>query len=264
MRLYKLIQSIDYVTYPAYKELARIREAIGNHISNTRDAVLASIIGVLFERTPLSAGIICHFKTSQFMNSLSNILGKDNLTLFISIVIAIGFFLMLKALGFICSRWGSNKDTKKKRDIIVTEFYSVAIPQLIEVKGLMEKMTEVASIEDPKKKLLLSQARYEVRELYDLIIRLRIVECNKQGKETEYSRIVQSRISAFAYTSFMIEMLQIIRLIYEGLCCYKKETEDDINDIKAIINGGTPFMVKGAKEKWLEVKNQICSKHTET
>ena len=41
-------------------------------------------------------------------------------------------------------------------------------------------------------------------------------------------------------------------------------TEDDINDIKAIINGGTPFMVKGAKEKWLEVKNQICSKHTET
>lgn len=259
MRLFKLIQSIDYVTYPAYRELARISDTIGNHFSNIRDAIIACIIGTLFEKAPISSTFIGILESKSFFPFLAAKLGSENLPLFTSIILAILVFLILKLIEFICARWGSNKSTKKKRDAIIHEFYSVAIPRMIKVKGLIEKMDEEESCKGQKKRLLLAQARYEVRELYGLILRLKIVEHSRNGKQTSASFIVQSRISKFAYTSFMLELLDIIQTIYNKISIYEKEAQEDIADIQAIINGRTPFMIDGVEEAWKNVYQDINS-----
>ena len=130
---------------------------------------------------------------------------------------------------------------------------------MIKVKGLIEKMDEEESCKGQKKRLLLAQARYEVRELYGLILRLKIFEHSRNGKQTSASFIVQSRISKFAYTSFMLELLDIIQTIYNKISIYEKEAQEDIADIQAIINGRTPFMIDGVEEAWKNVYQDINS-----
>lgn len=54
MKLFKLIKSIDYVSYPSYKELVKISDAVSNSVATFRDMLISTIVGILFDKTPLS------------------------------------------------------------------------------------------------------------------------------------------------------------------------------------------------------------------
>ena len=153
MKLFKLIKSIDYVSYPAYKELVKISDAVCNSVATFRDMLVSTIVGILFDKTPLSECILTCLSNKFPGGTIENIAKYENSPLILSIIIAVAFFGLFKLVYFIKTRWGSNKNTKKKRDILVHEFYNVAIPQLIEVKSIIEQIKDDTSGEKRKKAL---------------------------------------------------------------------------------------------------------------
>ena len=261
MKLFKLIKSMDYVTYPIYKELVQISDAIGNSITAFRDMLISTIIGVIFEVTPISNLVVDYLKEKypdpeSFINKF---VSYADITVFISILFALIVFFLINLVQFFISRWGSNKNTKRKRDVIVYEFYNVAIPQLIEVKSILEQMNDDDSGEDRKKLLLLLQAKHGVCDLYSLLFGMHIVERDKSGVQTTNSRILNSRISMFAYTTFLEELLEILFSIYSELTNnYTDSAKEDIDDICATINSSGVFnQVPQLDTRLREIQRQI-------
>lgn len=58
MKLFKLVKSIDYVTYPVYKELLKISKTVNDSLSNFKTILVSAAIGVLFDASPLSQYIV--------------------------------------------------------------------------------------------------------------------------------------------------------------------------------------------------------------
>ncbi len=259
MKLFKLIKSIDYVSYPAYKELVKISDAVSNSIANFRDMIVSTFVGVLFDKTPLSCYIITYVKNNVSNSVVKDIVQCQNADLILSIFIGITIFLLIKTVCFIISRFGSNKNTKKKRDILVHEFYNVAIPQLIEVKSIMEQIQEDNSCDNRKKTLLLLQAKHEICDLYRNILNMNIIEKNKTGVKTDDSFLLSCRISNCAYINFLDEMLDIMYMIYTELhtgCC--EAAKEDIEDIRSTINSSGIFnKVDEIQEKLQSIRKII-------
>jgi len=259
MKLFKLIKSIDYVSYPSYKELVKISNAVSNSIDTFRDLLLSTIIGVLFDKTPLSECLL-QCLAEKFPNSIAEqIAAYDNSSLILSIIIAVLAFCAIKLFYFIKARININKNTKKKRDVLVHEFYNIAIPQLIEVKSIIEQTTEDTSGDHRKKLLLLLQAKYEVCDLNRSLFEMNIIERDKTGLQTKDSHILSDRISKCAYINFLEEMLDIIEIIYKELSAISDDyLENDINDIRATINASGVFdKLKELKPKLTEIKAKI-------
>ena len=147
MKLFKLIKSIDYVTYPAYKELVRISNTVSDSVRAFRDILISAIAGVLFNLTPLSNLILSKIKGQSPSGIIEKIINYENTPIFISIIAAIIIYGGINLVKAIQIRCGSNKNTKPKRDILVYEFYNVAIPQLVEVKSILEQIDENQSID---------------------------------------------------------------------------------------------------------------------
>ena len=244
MKLFKLIKSIDYVTYPAYKELVKISDAVGNSVTAFRDMLISTIAGVIFDITPIS-GIIVSYIKEQFPNPdtlINQIASYENAPQLVSILGAVIIFGFINLIHFIVSRWGSNKNSKKKRDIIVYEFYNVAIPQLIEVKSILEQMKDDDSEEERKKLLLLLQAKHEICDLYQLVSQMRVLEKDKTGLQTLHSSDLSNPLSMYAYHTFLSEMLEILFEIFVELSEHHKDNaKSDIDDIKASINKADVF-----------------------
>ena len=259
MKLFKLIKSINYVSYPAYKELIKISDAVSNSTANFRDIIISIIAGVLFDNTPLSNYILTYAANNASNCVIKNIVEYENSSLILSILIAIIIFVLIKAIYFIMSRFGSNKNTKKKRDILVHEFYNVAIPQLIEVKSILEQIKERNVCKNRKKTLLLLQAKYEICDLYRNLLNIKFIEKSKKGRQTNDSDILSSRISKCAYKNFLEEMLDIMHQIYKELSndC-SDSAKDDIDDIRSIINSSGVFdKVTEIKNKLQEIRKEI-------
>lgn len=260
MKLFKLIKSMDYVTYPSYKELVKISDAVTNSMSNFRDIIISAIIGLLFETSPLSGYILAPFK-EKFPNLpvWNDVVAYKNLSLFLSILIAVLVFFIIKCASEIYIRIESNKSTKRKRDILVYEFYNVAIPQLIEVKSILEQMKEDDSEEERKKVLFLLQAKYEVCELYRFLCDMKVVERDKTGMQTNDSSTLYNRISKCAYITFLSEMLDIMFEIVNGLCnSCPKTAQQDISEIYSFLNSTGIFdNVAEIKEQLSEIKTKL-------
>lgn len=77
-------------------------------------------------------------------------------------IIALLFYAIVCAVHWVAVRYSSNKNTVEKQNNIVDEFYAIAIPQLIEVKSILEQVDEDNSNDDRKKLLLLLQAKHEI------------------------------------------------------------------------------------------------------
>lgn len=259
MKLFKLIKSIDYVAYPSYKELVKISDAVTNSIATFRDMLISAIIGILFDVTPLSGCIVLFIKENNSSSIVQEIVSYEGVTIFVSIFIALIIYGVINLVQFIYARWGSNKNTKKKRDIIVYEFYNVAIPQLIEVKSILEQVEEDKSDEERKKLLLILQAKYEICNLYGLLSEMCVIERDRTGAQTDNSNNIYDRISKSAYNTFLMEMLEIMFQIYTKL----KESQDtsiadDIADIRTNINKTGVFDKVGELEERLnEIKLEV-------
>lgn len=242
MKFFKIIKSIDYVTYPTYKELVKISDSVSNSIASFRDIIISSIVGVLFNITPLSICITSFIKKSYPSTVLARIASFENTPLVLAIAIAIILYLGIKFGHFLHDRCESNKNTKKKRDMIVHEFYNVAIPQLIEVKSILEQVKDDHSGEMIKKLLLLLQAKYEICVLYNVLSEMNIIERNKTGLQTDDSSILHNRISACTYSTFIREMITIMLELYTALFDdYKDLAKMDINDICAYAQSSGVF-----------------------
>lgn len=262
MKLFKLIKSIDYVSYPSYKELVKISDAVSNSITTFRDMLISTVAGVLFEKTPLSECILTCLANKFPGGTIENIAKYENSAILLSIIIAVTIFGLLKLAHFIKARWGSNKNTKKKRDILVHEFYNVSIPQLIEVKSIIEQMKDDESEEEQKIALLLLQAKYEICDLYRSIFNMNIIENEKNGLQTDDSYTLSSRIGKCAYINFLKEMLDIMCVIFTELSeNYSDMAKDDIEDIRSIINSSGVFSkVNELESKLQEIRKKITPK----
>lgn len=239
MKLFKLIKSIDYVTYPAYKELVRISNTVSDSVRAFRDILISAIAGVLFNLTPLSNLILSKIKGQSPSGIIEKIINYENTPIFISIIAAIIIYGGINLVKAIQIRWGSNKNTKPKRDILVYEFYNVAIPQLVEVKSILEQIDENQSIDERKKVLLLLQAKHEICNLYEMLSEMRIIEREKSGCPTIHSNILSDRISPSAYNTFLREMLANFSSIYKNLSVHCNGTlvrKEELDDIRACIN----------------------------
>lgn len=260
MKLFKLIKSIDYVAYPSYKELVKISDAVTNSITAFRDLLISTIIGVLFDATPLSRCIVSYVQENSSSGIAHKIFSYDGITIYVSILVALFIYGIINLVHFISARWGSNKNTKKKRDVIVYEFYNVAIPQLIEVKSILEQVEETELSEKQKKVLLLLQAKYEICNLYGLLSEMRVIERDRTGKQTDNSNDIYDRISKAAYNTFLMEMLDIMDRIYMKLkeSNDAREVDDDIEDIRCTINKTGVFdKVEGLNKRLEEIKSKV-------
>ena len=259
MKLFKLIKSIDYVNYPSYKVLVRISDTLSNSIYNLYEIVFSIIFGILIEKAPLSA-CIATFIANKYPNGiLETIVLNEYFSISFSIVTATIVFGVFKLIHFIKARWGSNKNTKKKRDSLVREFYNVAIPQLIEVKSILEQIEEYESCEERKEKLLLLQAKYEIAELYRHLRSMNIIENDKSGLQTSDSNILSNRISKCAYICFLEEMLDIMFDIYSKLSTGNDySAQEDAKEIRELINSSGVFTKEdNVKQKLEDVRNKM-------
>lgn len=259
MKLFKLIKSIHYVSYPSYKELVKISDALSNSIASFRDMLISAVVGVLFEKTPLSEKILMCLADGFPDSTIEDIAKYENSPITLSVIIAATIFGLLKLANFIKTRWGSNKNTKQKRDKLVYEFYNVAIPQLIEAKSILEQIRDDESGEERKKILLLLQAEHEICDLHRRLFNMKIIEKDKDGKQTGDSDTLSSRISKCAYINFLEEMLDVMYEIYKELSENCGNTaEDDIGSICATIKSSGVFsQVNEIEEKLQEIKDKI-------
>lgn len=252
MKLFKLIKSIDYVTYPTYKELVNISNSLNDSIQNIRDITISGIVAALFNATPVSKLFINFASQHCTSKTIAAVVNYENAALFLSIVLALGLFVLLKLCSFIRSRFISNKSTKKKRDIIVHEFYNVAIPQLIEVKSMLEQMQDDDSGENRKELLLLLQAKHEICDLYSFIADIRITEKDNTGVQTVDSTILSDRIGTNAYCTFLEEMLENMFLIYTELCNnYSDRATAEMKEL------GIYFLKTGVFDQRIELREKL-------
>lgn len=253
MKLFKLIKTIDYVTYPSYRELVKISTVVGNSFSTFKDILAAAIVGMLFETTPLSDHMMGQIRAKNPTGVFADIIHYEDAPVLLSIIISLLVYGVIRLGHLVYKRWGSNKNTKTKRDRIVYEFHSVAISQLIGVKSILEQVQENASMDERKKLLLLMQAKYEMSDLHSLLTNLKIIERDKMGVQTDDSSCLTDRISRCTYVAFIEEMLDILLEIYNELCSgYRHRAEEDILDIRTIINSSCVFDKVSELSSYLE------------
>ena len=242
MKIFKLIKSINYVSYPVYKEIVKISDAVSNSIGSFRDMLIATIVGIMFDKTPLSKALLNCIANKFPSDTAERITSNENYTILLSIFIAVTIFLLFKLVYIIKTRWGKNNNTKKKRDKLVYEFYNVAIPQLIEIKSIIEEIQENHFMEQRKKTFLLLIAKHEIVNLNRILYDMRIIENDKTGLQTNDSYTLLSRISKCAYINFVEEMLDILFIIFTELSQHCAESaKEDINEIRTIINSSGVF-----------------------
>lgn len=258
MKFYKLIKSIDYVNYPSYKELVKISDSVSNSVIAFRDMLISIAVGVLFEVAPLSTCILSCL-AEKFPNKVMKAITEyKNSSAILSIIIATIVFLIFRFVRFVILRWGSNKNTKQKRDLLVHEFYRVSIPQLIEIKSIIEQMREEPSGEDRKKTLLLLQAKHEMCDLYGNLFEMKIIEKDKTGMQTDDSHILSSRIGKSAYIAFLEEMLELLEIIYEELSkSGNSNVKKDMDDIRSLINISGGFKINEIECQLKKIKSKI-------
>lgn len=217
MKFYKLVKSIDFVTYPVLIELQKINEVLGDSISNFRKMIISAAVGMLFDLTPISSLIIENIFCNSKISWLSSFAKINNSDTFVAFIIALIFYFVLVLFNYFSKRWGSNKNTTKERTQIVLKFYTVVIPQLISIKSIIEQHDESFAHDKDKRYLLLLQAKYEICELINILSELNVIEIDKKGLLTKNSKDVLDQIGPNAYFTILIHVLNRAKDIYKRL-----------------------------------------------
>ena len=227
MRSFKLIKSMSLVSYPLYNELVKIRKSTTSFVN----VLISTVVGVLLDKSPLSGYILDYIAELGWLNINQKIalVGEEDAKTFLSIAIAFLLFLIAQIIYFIYNSWGSNKNTRSKREKLAYEFYNIVIPKLIEVKSLVEQAQEATSEEKNKKKLLLLQALYNMREFSVKMMRMRIIETKQSGVTTKNSKVLLDIIGRSAYSTVCNEMQELNELIESQInSTFDVNTESDV------------------------------------
>lgn len=140
MKLFKLIKSVDYVTYPTYREVAEINKKLGDSLDNFRDMLISAIIGIALDTMFISTWLLkflkCRFPKDTLLGSFARAEGAGTL---LALLIVAAVYLLIKLARYICYLKTTNKDTDEKRAALVHGLYNIIIPQLVETKSIWEQ-----------------------------------------------------------------------------------------------------------------------------
>ena len=243
MKLHKLVKSIDYATYPLLYELRKINDTLGNSLSTLRDMIIAAIIGLFLDITPISKLIVAVMQKSKWA-CLICFGNYENANKIIAVFLALLAYGVLCLYHFIKKRWGSNKNTINARKDITFEFFKVVLPNLILVKSLIKQACDSKCDED-KKILLLFQAKHEIGELIALLSKLDILEIDKKTKSpTRDSLDILGQIGQDAYFTVLIDIINRAKEIYDKLKeCESKQIHNTLVSLKSTFNSAHVFLV---------------------
>lgn len=247
MKFYKLVKSIDYVTYPSYVELQKINRSLGDSFSSIKSAFWSAFLALALDGTFISQWLvdqICSKSSNSLIVSFSQ---NPNASKILAVTIALLVFLVICSVRFVMSRWGSNKKTVEARNMIVSTFYRVIIPNLIALKSIVQQHDEaIRRIElrqnEPevwdkeKRYLLMLQANYEVCELISELNKLCVVEVSKTNIMTNESKNVLDHIGANVYFTVILDVLTIADDITSRIRnCEGKEIESSLKTIRTTV-----------------------------
>lgn len=185
MKLFKLTKTLDYINHPIHEELIKISHAVTDSMASLRDMLVSAFLSTLFSLVFINRGIICRIRgvLSPYILSIDT----ELLSLLLYSISAFGFYYVLKIVRHLINERKSNKDTFKKREALARKFYSLAVPQLIEARSIMELIEEKYAIcinlsDERIKKLLLHQAKHGICVLISCLKELNIVDQREQRK----------------------------------------------------------------------------------
>lgn len=244
MKLFKITKSVNYVTYPAYRELVKIRGSVTDAMKSLKDLLMSLIAGYIVNNSIIIKAPITCFRNSfpEMSKIIIDFLGSEFLSLLLYVIISATCFYIVKFVSFVASMKNNNKDTNQKREQIRYAFYNVAIPLLIEGKSIIEQYEEDKSDEKKKKLLLLLQAYNCMEELYTMLFSFKVIERDKTGEQTPNSCEVYENIGRCAYDTLVAEMLDNICKLYGYLIIESREkTIAERDSLKAMLNSHGVF-----------------------
>lgn len=202
MKLFKLVKSIDYVAYPANREVIKISESLNDDIGTLKELILSSVIGILFDKAMLSNLIVGWLGKSKWslLQIFANYSGANEI---IAILVALLVYCMIKNHHKNKKMKESNKNTVEKRDQLIDDFYHILIPSQIEAKSIIEQVQEVSGKDLNTILLLLFQAEHEIDNTMRLLREMRLIEVNGIGQLTEDSSVLIKRIGRSAYVELL-------------------------------------------------------------
>lgn len=245
MKLFKLIKSVDYVTYPTYKEVTEINKKLGDSLSNYRDVLITTAVGLFLNTTFVSNIIIDHLKKAYASVTLiGRFVRCEAASEVIALVAAIILYFLIKLIHWICYLLSTNKNTQEKRDAIVHEFFNVIIPQLVGIRSIIEKYNKASSVHSRKRILLLVQASHEISELFSDLSKMRIIEKDSKGNITKQSDELLQRIGNSTFATVLDIMVDTAQDIYKEvktLAVSESTLSDELSSLTFIFNSNTLF-----------------------
>lgn len=187
MKFYKLVKSIDYVTYPSLIELRKISTSIGDAISNFQNIILAALLSTILDLSTISKWLVTKIASLWPAQTIVRFSRLENAGKILSVLIGLFLYSIFFLIRWIRIRWGSNKNTIGEREQISYDFYKDELPHLIAVKSIIDQHDSKDSDGKEKNKetkyLLLLQAKYELSQLIYSLNKIKIIERDKKNNK---------------------------------------------------------------------------------
>lgn len=170
MRFYKASKSLDYIIHPIYEEVSEIKQSINECLGNFKDCLLSALVSLLMERMYPVIPYIVDARQAVKNNTASavqcfwaNELTELCIVLTLVIVIFFGIPALCGAIRPIIN--GNGKRTEDQRNAFAEQFYNNWIPQLIEVKSIIEKIAEIQDVQSNERSIFLCEAVFRLEKL---------------------------------------------------------------------------------------------------
>lgn len=164
MKLFKITKSVDYVTYPLYREVQIISASIDSRIDKLRDIVISAVIDALIGSTPLIDYLVCKAHLRWF--SQCEWFGKVRWNILIIVVLFFLIYIIMKFIKLFASLINaSGNNTPARRKSREDTFFNYIVPKLIEIKSSLEHVDE-KHIENGKSDSPVTDGRRELMELF--------------------------------------------------------------------------------------------------
>ncbi len=212
MRFYKLSKTIDYVTYPIYKQAKSINSSLNNSASSIKDYVFSAVISIVLERSIQELPFVIEAEEAvkqKTATGFQSFIASPITQILATVLLAIIIFLIIP---FICRiyrklTYKGNKSTEEQRSEIKHSYYSIGIPRLIEAKSLIEKTDEISGYTN-EKNLMVCEAFDIVHELFDSVMEWKIYDKDyakdkSNPPQSENSIALVKMIGEFSYETFL-------------------------------------------------------------
>ena len=110
MKFYKLVKSIDYVTYPSLIELRKISTSIGDAISNFQNIILAALLSTILDLSTISKWLVTKIASLWPAQTIVRFSRLENAGKILSVLIGLFLYSIFFLIRWIRIRWRRNKN----------------------------------------------------------------------------------------------------------------------------------------------------------